>query len=137
MKKKQNNSSSPRRKRLSRSSRLLVAKTWIPTYNGKNLLRGYRKYFGVDFCCAIKELEILGYETDPEYIRQLKQSAKDHRKPKEIKDRVLLETCDYSDENFYYIVGYTSGGAPYGIRYEEMEEQGEYNQQDKGTVRDH
>jgi len=121
VKKKQSNTSSPRRKRLSRSSRLAAAKTWIPTYNGKNLLRGYRKYFGVDFVCAIKELEILGYETNSEYIKQLQQSADGRRRAKEIKGRTLLETSDCSDENFYYIIGYTSGGASFGITYEEME----------------
>lgn len=29
-----------------------------------------------------------------------------------------------SDEYYYYIVGYTSGGAPYGITWEEAYEQG-------------
>ena len=32
---------------------------------------------------------------------------------------------DYaSDENFVFIVGYTSGGAPYGITWEQAEEDG-------------
>lgn len=29
-----------------------------------------------------------------------------------------------SDENFFFIVGYTSGGAPYGITWEQAEEDG-------------
>jgi hypothetical protein len=33
---------------------------------------------------------------------------------------VLLE----QDENFYYIAGYTSGGAPYGITWEQAAEEG-------------
>ena len=28
------------------------------------------------------------------------------------------------DENFYYIAGYTSGGAPYGITWEQAAEEG-------------
>jgi hypothetical protein len=43
------------------------------------------------------------------------------RKPKlkngKIADQFELD----SDENFGFIVGYTSGGAPYGLTYEEME----------------
>lgn len=33
---------------------------------------------------------------------------------------VLLD----QDENFYYIAGYTSGGAPYGITWEQAAEEG-------------
>ena len=32
-----------------------------------------------------------------------------------------------SDENFYYIAGYTSGGAPYGITWEQAEAEGLLN----------
>lgn len=31
-----------------------------------------------------------------------------------------LEDCAEQDSSFYYIAGYTSGGAPYGITWEEM-----------------
>lgn len=35
------------------------------------------------------------------------------------------EISDYgSDENYFFIVGYTSGGAPYGITWEQAEEDG-------------
>lgn len=40
-------------------------------------------------------------------------------KPPENKT-VLLD----QDENFYYIAGYTSGGAPYGITWEQAAEEG-------------
>ena len=32
----------------------------MKSYNGKSLMRGYAKWFGVDKLCAIRELKILG-----------------------------------------------------------------------------
>ncbi len=66
--------SSPRHKRLSRSSRLQAATHWIAQYPGTNILGGYRKHFGVDFECALKELTLLGITFDPQQIRQVRQS---------------------------------------------------------------
>ena len=112
----------PRRKRYNRKQRLSVAKKWIPTYEGKNLVKGYSKWFGVDKFCTITELEILGHEIDPKYKEQiLKQhkakSEADQKKKSE--EREELES--WQDSNFYFIAGYTSGGAPYGITWEEYE----------------
>jgi hypothetical protein len=39
-------------------------------------------------------------------------------KKEKISERIELD----SDENFAFIVGYTSGGAPYGLSHEEMTE---------------
>jgi hypothetical protein len=121
-------SSTPRRKRFNREQRLQSAKEWIPTYTGKNLIKGYKKWFGVDFVCAIKEIKMLGYEVDPEYKKQIlkqeeaKQKADEKRKAEE-KRKKAEEKHFNSDQNedFYYIAGYTSGGAPYGITWEEYE----------------
>ena len=45
------------------------------------------------------------------------KTAKKRRK----KIETLTEEIE-QDETFYYIAGYTSGGAPYGVTWEEMEE---------------
>ena len=109
---------------MKRDARLQAAKYWIPTYEGIDIIKGYSKHFGVDKLCAIKELEILGHKFKPEYIKQVKESLKaqvranqKHRTGKN-QEEVLNYGTD-SDERFYYIVGYTSGGAPYGITWEE------------------
>ena len=60
----------PRRKRMKRINRLNLAKTWIQTYTGKNIIRGYRNWFVVDLICAIKELKILKVSLDQQYIEQ-------------------------------------------------------------------
>jgi len=46
------------------------------------------------------------------------------------KDRLPEEHCDYQDDRFYYIAGYTSGGAPFGVTWEEME----LNKCEKGQI---
>lgn len=47
---------------------------------------------------------------------------KKKNKNKKNKSEILPEI--ESDEYYYYIIGYTSGGAPYGITWEEAYEQG-------------
>ena len=59
----------PRHKRLTRQGRLQAAKTWLRSYPRKNIARGYRKHFGVDYLCAIRELRLLGFAIDPAYER--------------------------------------------------------------------
>lgn len=118
----------PKHKRLKRKQRLVAAKDWVRTYRGKSVVRGYRKYFGVDWRCAVTELQMLGYHIPEDYIKQLqmaedgRQKAKAERKRKREAEQ-LGETFDDMDSNeyFYYIAGYTSGGAPFGITWEEWE----------------
>jgi hypothetical protein len=43
-------------------------------YPGNNILRGYRKHFGVDFECALKELTLLGITFDAQHISQWRRS---------------------------------------------------------------
>ena len=114
---------------MKREARLQSAKQWIPQYEGKSIVRGYAKHFGVDFLCAIAELETLGVKLDPNYVAQLKCTVENRRlekqRRKKEKQEEQLQTIDEdSDDTFAFIAGYTSGGAPYGITWEEWEEQG-------------
>lgn len=73
MRKKQLNA--PRHKRaVKKPGRLNTAKHWLAKYEGRNLVRGYSKHFGVSLLGAVAELEELGFKTDPEYVKQLRQS---------------------------------------------------------------
>lgn len=114
---------------MKRDSRLQAAKYWIPKYEGKNIIKGYSKHFGVNMLCAIKELEILDYKLDSEYIKRLKESIKAHEKSNQLKSQYkkqedILDSLIDSDETFYYIAGYTHGGVPYGITWDEAIENG-------------
>ncbi|HBV97645.1 MAG: hypothetical protein JL50_03620 [Peptococcaceae bacterium BICA1-7] len=124
MGKRKNNSSVPRHKRMKRPARLQAAKHWLPLYTGKNIVRGYAKHFAVDLLCAVKELELLGYQISAQYIEQLKNSIEDRirqrKEPKRINRDKEIAMLFESDDQFFYIAGYTLGGAPYGVTWEEM-----------------
>lgn len=69
---KKNRNLGPRRKRMRRPARLMAAVKWRAGYGGKNIVRGYARWFGVDLICAIIELRMLGVTVDPEYEAQLR-----------------------------------------------------------------
>jgi hypothetical protein len=101
------------------------------THRGKpsNRLKKYRKYFGVNWECAISELEALGVEFDGTYLSRLRGTiSRDFQDEKKHAPISRLEFVDYhgilpdSDENFAYIAGYTPGGVPFGVTWEEWEE---------------
>lgn len=106
-------------------ARLQAAKKWIPTYTGNQIIKGYRTWFGVDLACAVRELRCLGVKLDEQYIsaamKSWEQQIALRRKKKEEKANKAKELPFDSDENFYFIAGYTSGGAPYGVTWEEAE----------------
>jgi hypothetical protein len=119
----------PKRKRMSRSSRLqsLKVKEWVNNYNGKNIIKSYSKWYGVDLICAMKELELLGYSILEGTKEKTRKAVRDRAYQKKLKEKrkqkkeMLLDVFE-SDETFAFIVGYTAGGAPYGVTHEEMEE---------------
>ena len=72
--KKKNRNLGPRRKRMRRPARLMAAVTWRSGYGGKNIVRGYARWFGVDLICAITELRMLGVAVDAGYEAQLRRT---------------------------------------------------------------
>ena len=119
-------SNTPKRKRFSKQVRLNAATSWITTYDGKNIVSGYAKWFGVDKICAINELKLIGVVIPEMLENQIVKSHQvliEQRRQKKA-ERKFVETIHLaieSDENFSYIVGYTSNGAPFGLTYEEFE----------------
>ena len=119
------NNRTPRRKRMQRPGRLQSAKHWIPTYSGGNIVKGYKKWFSVDLVCAIKELRMLGVKLDEQYVLQAlkghENAIADRHKKKAAKKQELDDLPFDSDDHYYFIAGYTSGGFAYGITWEEAE----------------
>src|SRR5712691_3628664 len=98
----------PRHKRLNRPGRLRVAKTWIASYPGKNIARGYRKYFGVDPFCAVRELRMLGISIDPLYEAAVLAAGPHARKRK--RESTKKEEFRFNEEDYWgfaFIAGYT------------------------------
>jgi hypothetical protein len=115
-----------------RARRLDEAPAWVEKHWGKaaNMLRRYRKHFAVDWECAITELTALGVEFDEAYLLSLRetisrdfQHQKIHVPASQIEFDRYHGTWSDSDDTFAYIAGYTPGGAPYGVTWEEMEKQ--------------
>ncbi len=93
------------------------------------MLRKYRKEFHVDRECAISELTALGIRFDDEYLSRLRRTVHGQFADEKKHSPICREDFDLyhgiepeSDDFFAYIAGYTSGGAPFGITWEEMEE---------------
>ncbi len=112
-------------------------KKWVAEYDGTpyggDIIKAYRKKFAVDRMKAVAELQMLGVSLTKEQIDREKAAVKayqDIQKAKKAKRKRLREQrkmqksdiADYleQDDRFYYIAGYTSGGAPYGVTWEEM-----------------
>ena len=120
-----------------RERRLALAPNWVATYTGKpnNIAKRYRATFHVDWECAIAELAEFGVKIDDGYLSGLRQTITDQFQDE--KKHIPIGRWEFdeyhgieaeSDENFEYIVGYTSGGAPYGVTWEEMEKLEDFEQ---------
>ena len=110
-----------------RPARLQSAKVWVPTYGGKNLLKGYCKHYAVDLLCAAKELRLIGTAIDEEYVARVFQGREQQRiarLKKKAKQEELEYLCSDPDDNFFFIVGCTAWGFPYGLTWEEAQEAG-------------
>lgn len=112
---------------MKRPARLQAAKTWLAKYPGKSVVTGYKKHFAVDVLCALAELQMLGVKLDPEYVQRVRSSEQSRiearRRERERRKAAAPAAFDGdSNETFAYIAGYTAGGVPYGITWEEMEE---------------
>jgi len=117
-----NKGNTPRRKRLNQNQRISVAEKWIKTYIGKNIVKGYSNWFGVDLLCAIKELRLLGQNISEEYENQVRKShenkilARENAKEKRMQIGGYSDGDDFWENEFEFITGSTSNGVPYGIK---------------------
>lgn len=113
-----------RQTRLSRTARLEKAKQWLTSYPGKNLVRGYKKWFGVGDVCAVLELRMLGVDIPDarlEQARRDQQARAKHRSRRKERSAAKSSTREWNDE-LAVIAGYTEGGAAYGITWDEWAE---------------
>ena len=119
------------------AERKAKAEKWVSEYDGTpyggDIIKAYRKKFAVDCMKAVAELQMLGVSLTKEQIDREKAAVKayqDIQRDKKAKRKRLREQKrmrkdipvfhEDQDETFYYIAGYTSGGAPYGVTWEEM-----------------
>ena len=110
-----------------KENRLQKARQWILTYNGtpKHMAKHYRKRFHVDITTAVRDLQDIGVEFTPEYLDAVKRSEEERIRQKRLeKERKVQQEQDFlyedSDDVYAFIAGYTGGGVPYGITWEEL-----------------
>lgn len=111
---------------MKREARLQLARKWLAEYEGKRVVRSYARWFGVDLICAARELQLLGVPLDAEYLEQLRTTVRERSRTRK-KPTVAEppEELPESDESFWYIAGYTTGGVPYGVPWDEAPEDAE------------
>lgn len=123
----------PRTKRMNRKQRIQSAARRLREYDGSNVVRSYRKRYGVDLPCAIKEIQLLGVEIDPEYVSQLRQTVKEQAKKnhekrldrqKSAAAKKWSERYPFSEGYGYFVAGHAEKGVPYGVTWEETRKQG-------------
>ncbi len=111
---------------LPRERRLATGKEWLTRYEGKHPVRGYAKRFRVDLLCAIVELRLLGVSITEEYETAVKRTISEraaHKQQKKSQGISPLRWGIDQNDDFAYIAGYTPGGAPFGIRWDELSEE--------------
>lgn len=107
-----------------RQTRLRKGRQWVLTYEGSHIVRDYRKRFNVDNTCAMKDLSEIGAlspekRAEMQQAERLRLEQKRHEREQTMEE-YLAEHFPDSDDRFFYIAGYTSGGTPYGVTWEEM-----------------
>ena len=119
------------------AERKAKAEKWVSEYDGTpyggDIIKAYRKKFAVDRMKAVAELQLLGVSLTNEQIDREKEAVKAYQelqrvkkaKRKRIREQKRMKKDnpvfhEEQDDTFYYIAGYTSGGAPYGVTWEEM-----------------
>ena len=119
------------------AERKAKAEKWVVEYDGTpyggDIIKAYRKKFAVDRMKAVAELQLLGVSLTNEQIDREKEAVKAYqelqrvkkKKRKRIREQKRMKKDnpvfhEEQDDTFYYIAGYTSGGAPYGVTWEEM-----------------
>lgn len=118
---------------MTRQGRLSSAKVtrWVEQYKGKDIIAGYANWFAVDPLCAVIELRLLGVTIAPERESRIKATIEARtlarKRRLELRAPAELEQLPPdSNETFAFIAGYTSGGAPYGITFEELADEATY-----------
>lgn len=98
---------------MDRKGRLQNARAtkWVENYTGKDLVRGYRRWYGVDALSAVVELQLLGVadleERKQQALRELERQAQANVRRKEQRRQENEAALFDQDETFAYIAGYT------------------------------
>jgi len=109
---------------MTRAGRLQSGRQWLENFSGKRVVPSYARWFAVDLLCAAKELQLLGVRLSPDYLEALRRTASapatHHGSTRPEAESAGMEPM--SNPEFAYIAGFTEGGAPFGVRWEEIDD---------------
>lgn len=110
----------PRRHRLRKDQRRDSARGWVRT-NPTVTVGSYARRYGVDRYTAYEDLTAIGFVLP---VSAQRWSTRPPAVPRRRKAQPAAEPLDDSwtviDGRMYFVAGYTSGGAPYGVFVDEM-----------------
>ena len=113
-------------KKARHDARIRLARKWFSAYEGTgdHIVHAYRQKFKVDVTVALNDLGEIGALTPEQLIvkRQAEAIRQEClRREKEEKElQSFYDRFPDSNDEFFFIAGYTSGGAPYGVTWEQM-----------------
>jgi predicted DNA-binding transcriptional regulator YafY len=110
------------RRKAARQARHSAARDWIASGAKKVNVRTYARRFGVDRYTAYQDLRAIGFPLSPESERWAVRPRKrpERRQPPQAPDVELLEWAVVGTQRIL-VMGYTSGGMPYGLTEDECE----------------
>jgi len=90
---------------MNREGRLANARAtgWVQSFPGKHIVRGYRKWFGVDLLTAIIELRMLGVTVSQEYEKQVRRTMEttaEYRKRKKLEREARQRETEWEIDMF-------------------------------------
>jgi len=62
---------------MNREARIQSAPHWLKTFSGRDVVRGYRKWYGVSTVCAILEVRMLGIVVSAERLAQAQETEEE------------------------------------------------------------
>ncbi|OOO00493.1 MAG: hypothetical protein ATN35_01255 [Epulopiscium sp. Nele67-Bin004] len=110
-------------------TRLRHGAIWVEKYSNKNIIRDYRKKFKLsvlDTLSDLYKLNVLDKEkynqlVEAEYKSQNPTKKQRGKKAKENSREHEYDMVDPLESEFFWVGGYTSGGAPYGVKWDELD----------------
>lgn len=111
-----------RRHRMRKQARREHARAWIAC-GATVTLKAYARRYGVDRYTAYEDLTAIGFPLPDSAQRWAHRPPPQPRERRSVAPRALLDD-DWimMDGRPYFVAGYTSGGAPYGIYVDEMDD---------------
>jgi hypothetical protein len=116
----------PRRHRMRKQARRESARSWIRS-GARVTVKTYAKWYGVDRYTAYEDLTAIGFSLPADAERWARRPPatprRDRRRTEDVEDEWFAEPdWAWVGDRRMFVVGYTSGGAPFGCYEDEFDD---------------